>query len=508
MVRRLVYSDAIMTRTVLAGLVLLLAGTIASAAQPPAPAPAPSGPKALDESAQRWKGTIELPQGQKLDIGVTLTPGRNGTPASGTLDIPLQGLKSGALSDVVLSADELKFTYVMAGAPAAANPAFTLKPSPDGKTATGELHQSGATMPVRLERIPEGAVADIGPKRPQEPKPPFPYTQREVSYTNAQDGTKLAATLTLPPGKGPFPAAVMITGSGPQDRDEALLGHKPFLVIADYLTRRGIAVLRADDRGVGGSTGNVADATAENSAGDALAGVALLKTIPEIDGAHIGLIGHSEGGIIGPMAAAESKDVAFVVMLAGTGLKGRDILTMQTEAMMLAAGEKKELVAAATERHRHLMDALEPGAPRAEIEKAMRELIRAQEEAGGAPPSSPAAVDKEVKQQMAALETKWFRSFLVSDPREALRKVQVPVLALNGALDTQVPAEANLREIEKALKEAGNTDVTTREMPGLNHLFQHAGTGSPSEYVQIEETFAPEALQLMGEWILARRGGK
>lgn len=487
----------------LAGAVVGLLALGALAHQPPPKTAEAAQPGAKAE--QRWKGTIELP-GMKLDFGVALTPSTDGNAAAGTMDIPMQGLKSAPLSDVSVSGEELKFSLALPSMPANAHAHFSAKLAADGKTAEGELKQGGITAPVRMERIAEGADATIGPRRPQDPKPPFPYTQREVSYTNAKDGTKLAATVTLPPGPGPHPAAVLITGSGAQDRDESILGHRPFLVIADHLTRAGIAVLRADDRGVGGSGGSVTEATAADSTGDVLAAIALLKTMPEIDAAKIGVIGHSEGGIIGPMAAATSKDVAFVVMLAGTGLKGRDILTMQSEAIMLAAGIDKAAVKPVVEKHRALMDSVEKNAPAEEIERAVGELMKAQTSLGGH--SAPALSDEQVKagakQQMETLNSKWFRSFLFSDPREALRKVTAPVLALNGSLDTQVPAGANLPEIEKALKEAGNTDVTVRELPGLNHLFQAARTGSPDEYVQIDETFNPEALKAMTEWVLSR----
>jgi pimeloyl-ACP methyl ester carboxylesterase len=469
------------------------------AIEPQPAAVAPAAPAAAEAvGVQRWKGAIELP-GVKLDFAVTLTPAGAGSPASGTIDIPLQGVKAAALADVVVASDELKFTLVIPNAPPAMSAVFSATPAADG-TAAGQLQQGGATFPVKMERI--ALDADISPRRPQEPKPPFPYVQREVSYSNP-DGTKLAGTLTLPPGPGPFAAAILITGSGPQDRDESLLGHKPFLVIADHLTRNGFAVLRADDRGVGGSTGSVANTTAEGSVGDVLAAVALLKTMPEVDPARIGVIGHSEGGIIGPMAAARSRDVSFVVMLAGTGLKGRDILTMQSEAIYRAAGGKEELIRSATEEHRRLMDLLEKDAPPEEVRASMRSLTKVQIEMSGAGGLPDEQLEAAITQQLVALQTPWFRSFLLLDPREALRKVTVPVLALNGSLDVQVPAKANLAEIEKALGEAGNTHVTVREMPGLNHLFQTAGTGGPDEYAQIEETFSPGALDVMTEWLRA-----
>jgi pimeloyl-ACP methyl ester carboxylesterase len=490
-----------MARRVLVGVVAVILGAAGTEWAQPTPPPQAAPKAAASSGAQRWKGVVELPQGVKLDIGVMLMPARDGGAASGTIDIPMQGVKGAALSEVKISGEEIGFTIAGPGADASA--VFTLKPSPDGKAAAGEIRQAGATMPVKLERIPEGASTDIGPPRPQEPKPPFPYAQRELTYTNAKDGTTLAGTLTIPEGAGPFPAVVMITGSGAQDRDETLLGHKPFLVIADHLTRHGVAVLRADDRGVGGSTGSVAEATAEDEVGDALAGVALLKSVPDIDGAHIGLIGHSEGAIVAPMASAQSADVAFIVLLAGPGLKGRDLLTMQSEAIMRAAGQEEGAITKATTLHRGLMDALERGADRAEIESAIRELAAAQREGMRAPPLSDQQMNAIVKQQVMSLQTRWFKSFLFLDPREALRGVKAPVLALNGSLDTQVPAKANLGEIEKALRNGGNKDVTARELPGLNHLFQHARTGSPEEYAQIEQTFAPEALAVITDWVVA-----
>lgn len=475
-------------------------------AQPPsAPPAAPAQPGASVQGEQRWRGAITLPNGMKLDFGVTLSAGAEGKPASGTMDIPMQGVSKAALSDVVVGADQLKFTLAMPGVPPAMHAVIEVRPAADGKTAAGQLSQGGVNAPVTMELIPPGASADIGPKRPQDPKPPFPYAAREVTYANAADGTKLAGTLTIPEGPGPFPAVVMITGSGPQDRDEALLGHRPFLVIADYLSRRGFAVLRADDRGVGGSGGSVSDATAQDSVGDVLAAVALLHTVPEIDRTHIGVIGHSEGGIVGPMAAAQSQDIAFVVMLAGTGIKGRDILTMQSEAIYLAAGLDKVTVAPVIEQHRKLMDLVEKDAPGPEVEAAIKALSKSQQGlAPGAAAMTDAQLDAAVKQQMAVLDTKWFRSFLFYDPRVSLRKVKVPVLALNGELDVQVPPKANLPEIENALKEAGNTDVTARELPKLNHLFQTATTGSPNEYAIIDETISPQVLEIIAEWLNER----
>ncbi|MBX3409829.1 MAG: alpha/beta fold hydrolase [Phycisphaeraceae bacterium] len=472
-------------------------------AQPDTSTTPAAAPVARAGEPQRWKGEIELP-GVKLEFVALLTPAQGDAPAAGTLDIPMQGLKDGPLSEVVVSDERIAFVLALPQMPPQAHARFSAAPAPDGQTAKGELRQSGGVFPVSMTRIAPGAA--VGPLRPQEPKPPFPYTQRDVIYVNAQDGTTLAGTLTIPPGDGPHPVAVLITGSGPQDRDETILGHKPFWVLADHLSRRGIAVLRSDDRGVGGSSGSTAQSTAHDFAGDVLAAVAFLHTQPEIDAGKIGVIGHSEGGIVGPIAASKSADIAFVVILAGTGINGRDILTLQSAAIMRASGIGEDQVAAVTAHHGALMDLLERHAPQDEVIAATKALIVSQRRAGGAEPLSDGDLAAAAQQAIASMDNPWFRSFLLLDPREALRRVKAPVLAIIGSLDTQVPPAENLPEIEKALRDGGNRDVTAKELPGLNHLFQTAVTGAPAEYAMIEETFAPAALDEIARWIRARTG--
>jgi pimeloyl-ACP methyl ester carboxylesterase len=356
-----------------------------------------------------------------------------------------------------------------------------------------------------MEMLAEGESAD--PVRPQTPQPPFPYVSREVTYTNDADGTRLAGTLTVPEGAGPFPAALLITGSGPQNRDEEIFGHKPFWVIADHLSRNGIAVLRADDRGVGDSLGDMATATTEDFAGDALAGVRFLAAQRGIDAGAIGLIGHSEGGIIAPMVATRSDDVAFIVLLAGTGVPGVDLMVMQLEATQRSIGRSEENIARQAVVQRRLLERAAAGADLPEITETVAELTRIQ--VSTVPEAQrPTAEQLEpgIEAQAAQLMAPWFRFFLNFDPRSALRNVRVPTLAMNGSLDTQVPARVNLEEIESALEVAGNTDITVQELDGLNHLFQTAETGSPTEYATIEETFSPTALRLITDWILARVG--
>lgn len=457
---------------------LLLVAQVAVAAEAPAAA------------TEKWKGEIDIIQA-KLDILVVFTPGDAARPASATIDIPVQGVAAVALADVTYAGKDIRFSLQPAGA------VFALERSADGASAGGTMEQFGHKFVVTLKKVTDAEAADVGPRRPQTPRPPFPYEQREVAYVNPADGTKLAGTLTLPAGKGPFPAVLLITGSGPQDRDESLFAHKPFAVIADHLTRQGVAVLRVDDRGVGGSSGSTMDSSADDFVGDVLAGIEQLKKTPEIDARRIGLLGHSEGGIVAPMVAARSSDVALIVLLAGTGLPGDRILSLQLEAILKASGVPEDNIRKQIEAQAKVLEVAKSGADEPTLREHIRKLIELQ--SGGA-----AATDQAVEPHLASLRTKWFRSFLTLDPAVALRKVRCPVLALNGMLDTQVPCEVNLRAIEAALREAGNADVTTRPLPGMNHLFQHAVSGAPQEYVTIEETIAPEVLTQIADWVKAK----
>ncbi len=300
----------------------------------------------------------------------------------------------------------------------------------------------------------------------------------------------LAATLTIPEGKGPFPAVVLITGSGPQDRDESLMGHKPFLILSDYLTRHGIAVLRADDRGTGKSTGDFKGATTADFATDTEAGVAYLKTRSEIDPHKIGLIGHSEGGVIAPMIAARNQDVAFIVMMAGTGVPGDQVLVAQGEAIQIANGKDPKEAAKEAEDEKAVLILVETEKDEAVLEKELKEKL-----AGQLP-------EPQIGLQIKQVTSPWFRYFLTYDPATALRHVTCPVLVINGSLDKQVLPSQNLPAIRKALAEAGNQHVEIDELPGLNHLFQTATTGSPTEYARIEETMSPVALEKMASWIV------
>jgi fermentation-respiration switch protein FrsA (DUF1100 family) len=360
----------------------------------------------------------------------------------------------------------------------------------------GSWTQSGVVQELSFRRSNE----PLELRRPQNPAKPYPYREEEVSFSsNGQ--IVLAGTLTLPRGTGKFPAAVLLSGSGPHDRDESLAGHQPFLVLADALTRAGIAVLRYDKRGFGKSTGDYAAATAEDFASDAESAIAYLKTRPEIDGGKIGLVGHSEGGILAPMVAMKSRDVAFIVLLAGPALKGEDTLLLQSRLLATAGGMSDEHVEASLAFNRQAYALVREEKDPAAFEKKINELVEGSGLSGAMPPAA-------LEQQIRMMNSPWFRSFLDYDPVPALEKTTCPVLALDGERDLQVPPKENLPLIEKALKAAGNKDFTVKEMPGLNHLFQHSPTGSPTEYGEIEETMSPEVLSMVSEWIQKHTGAE
>jgi pimeloyl-ACP methyl ester carboxylesterase len=408
------------------------------------------------------------------------------TGLSSTLDSPDQGATglpttSTTLTDstLTIAADNLHLSF-----------SGTL--SPDRNTLTGTFTQGAASLPLTLTRVTDAAQL-AAPKRPQTPIPPFPYQSLDVTYPNPSAGITLAATLTLPPGKGPFPAVLLIPGSGPHDRDETLFGHKPFLILADYLSRHGIAVLRYDDRGVGHSTGSLASATTQDLASDAEAGFSYLLARPEIDPHRTGLLGHSEGGIIAPLIAARNKSVAFVILLAGPGVSGAQLLPEQVRLLSLASGMAPDTASKLSTDEAHLI-AL---------------AVVAQKST-----TDPATLDQRLRSNFAtmlpadkldaavqAFSTPWLRFFLSYDPATALAHVTCPVLALDGSKDVQVSAAQNLPAIRSALAAAGNTHVETEELPGLNHLFQPATTGSPSEYGKIDTTLSPEVLTKVSTWI-------
>lgn len=370
-----------------------------------------------------------------------------------------------------------------------------------GDEITGTFKQGAGSTTMIFTRT--GAVPTLN--RPQDPKKPYPYNEEEVSYRNVKDNVKLAGALTLPRTPGPHPAVILISGSGPQDRNETVAGHRPFLVLSDHFTRNGIAVLRVDDRGAGGSDLGSLSATSENYAEDVLAGIQFLKGRKEINARKIGLIGHSEGGMIAPMVAARSRDIAFIVLLAGLGQRGEDVIYTQTELLHRASGTDPETIASALVLTRAILgvvkaesdDKLIEDSVNAAITKHTAAMNESQRKA-----FEPIAAS--VRASMAIYKLPWFRYFVRFDPAPTLKKVRIPVLALNGELDLQVAWKENLDLIAAALKSGKNKDYTVKAFPRLNHLFQTSKTGLISEYGQIEETTSPEVLKTISDWIIKR----
>ncbi len=444
-----------------------------------------------------WLGTLSF-SGTELRVvfKILKTPDDKLTA---TLDSPDQGAKDIPVEEVVFQNGHLRLNAK------SINGVFEGDMKEDNSTIEGQWQQGGISIPLALkktDKVPEAP-------RPQEPKPPYPYDEREVVYENKKAGVRLAGTLTLPKSEGPFPSVLLVTGSGPEDRNETVFGHRPFLVLADYLTRRGIAVLRVDDRGIGKSTGSSANATTEDFAGDVLAGVEYLKSLKEINPKQIGLLGHSEGGLIAPMVAVKTKDVSFIVMMAGTGLTGEQILYLQSALIQKASGTSDEAITRDRKLREQMFAVVKEEQDSAAIDKKLRvvladALVKMSEKEKQEMGYSPEMVDMTVKQMLSP----WLRFFLTYDPKPTLMKVKCPVLAINGEKDLQVPPKENLSAIEQALKVAGNKDYTVKELPRLNHLFQTSSTGSPMEYSKIEETISPTALTIIGDWIEEHTKGK
>ncbi len=445
-----------------------------------------------ESMAGAWQGMLKVGD-VSIRLVINLT---EKTPETwtGTLDAPDSGRKGIPIDEVAIKHGylDLKLKSVPAS--------FEGKLNKEWSEAKGTWRQGGQSFSVTFQRLAKAAEVKL--KRPQEPKRPYPYAEEEVVFDNKTDAVQLAGTLTLPKGDGPFPAVVLITGSGPQDRDETLFGHRPFLVLADYLTRRGIAVLRVDDRGVGKSTGDLNKATVEDFAKDAFAGLQYLTGRKEIDGKRIGLIGHSEGGTVASLLASRSTEVAFVVLMAGPGLKGDELWYSQTALMLKVAGASKQQV----ERYRQVQEQLVAIIQRETNDKAAEKELRRVLDTHFASLSAEekkavgdfgALADAQVKNMISPS----FRFNLAYDPKPTLLKVQCPVLAMNGEKDIVVACVDNLSAVEAALTAGGNKRYTTKALPKLNHFFQTCETGSFGECAKIEETLAPIALKLIGDWI-------
>jgi len=416
---------------------------------------------------------------QRLRIVVHLVTEENGSLRA-SVDSPDQGATGLPVDSAVFEESTLRLSLPQLRA------TYEGRLNDKGDELVGTWKQGGISLELRLEAV-EAASA---PRRPQQPQPPYPYITEDVSFPSQASGVTLAGTFTCPTGPGPFPGVALLSGSGPSDRDETVFGHKPFLVLADHLSRNGIAVLRFDDRGVGGSSGGTAADTTNDVATDALGAVAWLSSNPKVNARGVGLIGHSEGGLAALLAADGSRDVSFVVLLAGPGLPGDHLLELQIAAVAAAGGMGKEQVAALVSLNRQAYEIVnqEP-----DDEAAAARLHPLFEEAGLSPEARG--------QQIKVLVSPWFRYFLTHDPSEDLARLKIPLLALFGAKDTQIVAAPHRDAMKAALDGAGHEDHTLTVLPGLNHLFQECETGAVGEYGAIEQTIAPQVLGAVTEWI-------
>ena len=424
-----------------------------------------------------WEGRISV-GGQSIRIVFRVDAAGNAV-----MDSPDQGARNIAVDRPTIEGGVVRFIVPTIRGQ------FEGTRSDDGQTLTGVLSQGGATLPLVLTRTAATATLAV---RPQTPAPPFPYRSEEVVFDNASaPGVRLAGTLTLPEGAGPFPAAILITGTGPQDRDETIEGHKSFAIWADALTRRGVAVLRFDDRGVAASTGNFGAATQRDFASDVKAAFDWLAARPDIDPARVGLIGHSEGASFAHLAMEDGLRPAWLVTLAGPAVSGGETIQEQQRRIATAAGLPPEEVERSNAFQRRVMAAVaanadDAGAVRREVEAVLLERGRTPEEAA---------------QIAAVMSGDWYRGMVAWNPADAIRATRVPMLAVYGGKDLQVPADQNAPVLSRLKPDA---DVVV--LPGLNHLFQPAETGLMAEYGQIETTLDPSVIRTVVDWVAARSG--
>lgn len=432
-----------------------------------------------------WNGILRV---QGMELRLVFHIARNDSSYTASLDSPDQkafGIPASAASfkDSVLTIEIAKAGIRYQGRYGA-------------KGIEGTFFQSGQSFPLSLGRTLIEKKVQV---RPQEPKEPYPYASEEVKFPSEGGQITMAGTLTIPPGQKKFPVAILISGSGPQNRDEEFMTHKPFLVLADHLTKNGIAVLRYDDRGFGQSTGNHGNATSADFAKDVRAAIAYLQTRNEIDHSRIGLIGHSEGGLIAPMVAADTK-VAFTVLLAAPGIPGSEILLKQVELATRQQGVGEKDIQEAVQYYRGVYDLFRQYGTDETFTTRLTDYLN---NALKDPKSVPKGVSKEefIKFQVGQFKKPWLRYFLTYDPAATLQNVHCPVLALNGGKDVQVTPE-NLQIIEKAVRKGGNDRVTVKAFPDMNHLFQICKTGAIDEYATIDQTIDPTVLEEISNWVL------
>ncbi|MCG2617924.1 alpha/beta hydrolase [Terrimonas sp. NA20] len=441
----------------------------------------------------RWEGKIAV-GGNGLTFVINVTDnGRGGLTA--TADSPDQGVFGIKCDSAWFAGTEITVELKSLNA--------SYKGRLSGDTTLVGTFSQGMEIPLNLTKTSAAPAA----KRPQEPRPPFPYKSEEIVYHDPKGARQYGATITIPQGKGPFPAALLITGSGPQNRDEEVFGHKAFAVLADALTRNGFVVLRVDDRGIGKTTGPFSGATTADFADDARTGLQYLQSRPEVNKKKTGMIGHSEGGMIAPMVAANRDDIDFIVLLAGPGVPVSQLMADQNAAIFRQAGMSEPAITSYIDIYtnvaKHIVsttDSLTALNKSIELIRSWRlktdtALLRELRVNGD-------ETDREMATAFAsAMRDNWFRYFYSFDPTGYLQNLRCKVLALNGSKDIQVLSSANLPAIEASLKKSKSRSFIVKEMPGLNHLFQTCKTCSTTEYGQLEETFAPAALEEINNWL-------
>jgi pimeloyl-ACP methyl ester carboxylesterase len=430
-----------------------------------------------------WSGTLKIQETQlRINIHVD---GNSESGYSAKFDSPDQGAFGIPFSVVSFENNKLACSDKAMG--------IAYEAELEHDELKGVWMQGGMSLPLNLVRGTEPTL----PNRPQEPTGDLPYKSKDVEVINAKAGVTLSATLTIPAGDGPFPAVILVSGSGPQDRNSEVFGHKPFLVLSDYLTRNGIAVLRYDDRGVGQSTGDFGTATSLDFAQDAEAAFNFLKSQPTINPKKTGIIGHSEGGMIAPMVAATNKEIGYVVLIAGPAVSIDELLIAQTTAIAKSNGASDDEIAPVVDFNNSFYQYVQN---QTSVDSSLNNLEDFL--AKNSPKNSDGETEPidEMKKYLTPMLTPWFQYFISYNPQENLSKMKCPVLAIYGSLDLQVPSTLNINVLEPIFQKS-KIKHTIIELKNHNHIMQVASTGSVNEYVQIEQTFSPEALETISNWI-------
>ncbi len=454
-----------------------------------------------------WEGSLQI-QGTELPIIFHISKDAAGK-LTASFDSPKQKAFNLACSDVIVRADSVIMEIQLI------NGRYAGLLNGDKTKLHGNWYQGQGSLPLVMTKTSDVATA-VQLKRPQTPKPPYPYKSEELVYSNADQTIQFGATFTVPlpdPNvdyfRAPiYPTVILITGSGKQDRDETLFGHKPFAIIADYLTRQGIAVLRVDDRDMGKTTGSFNISTTFDFVKDIEAGIEYLKTRKDVDVDQIGLIGHSEGGIVAPMVASKRKDVKFIVLLAAPGIHILDVMEQQNADIMASKGLAKPDIDEYRPLYKNIVTAIIYAKDSASASKKAMEVFK-KWQLGKSASSVKNTTGVETEKDIVAftnafvkdLAGPWFKQFMKMNPQEYLTKITCPVLALNGEKDIQVEATSNLAGIKSALEKNKNKNFKVQEMPGLNHLFQHCTSCTVEEYGELEESFDSRTLKIIADWI-------